>query len=78
MKHPAASIFALLAFTVAAHAQDMPQTGTPPPTAPPVVDTDTEKAGTATHQTTRNPEDERFIPSESIAEDLSVSFPSDI
>ena len=63
----------LVAATCASHAQD-PPAGTPPQPEPrpeqtreaqPVTNTDSRAA-------------ERFVPSEEISEDLSVSFPSDI
>lgn len=62
-----------LAYSLTALAQDPPPAGDPAPAD-----------GKSSEKTTTRPQpagesgDERFIPSESIKEDLSVSFPSDI
>ncbi len=86
MKHPLAFTVALL-LTAAAIAQELP---TPVEAAPAQKSSTAAEAapapGTANagevrepqRQPARKPEDDRFIPSENIEEDLSVSFPSDI
>lgn len=86
MKHPLAFTVTLL-LAAAALAQEPPSAAEAAPAHQPSTAVETAPAPDAAstgaarepqRRSARNPEDERFIPSENIEEDLSVSFPSDI
>ncbi|HMV71508.1 MAG TPA: hypothetical protein PKZ77_05070 [Pseudomonadales bacterium] len=74
MKHPFVFTVTLL-LAAAVLAQEPPAVVE---TAPAPGTASTGAAREAQRRPARDPEDDRFIPSENIEEDLSVSFPSDI
>jgi nucleoid-associated protein YgaU len=74
------ALLALLAawFAALALAQEAPQDASPAPAPTPAPAAEPAPAAAARPAPRGGASDERFVPSEDISEDLSVSFPSDI